>query len=124
MILYICLGKELFMLFSDDPLVHDMSGTFIRAILWMFPAFALMRGSGAFIQGIGNAKMCMILAMLDGVVLRIGLSWMFGSLFGMGFYGYVLGYGLAPYGYAIPSMLYFLFAKWHTKKKEKSDVKV
>lgn len=116
MILYIFLGKQLFMLFSDDVLVHDMSATFIKAILWMFPAFAIMRGSGAFIQGIGNAKMCMILAMLDGVVLRIGLSWLFGSLLGLGFYGYVLGYGLAPYGYAIPSMLYFLFAKWHTKK--------
>ena len=112
------LGKELFMLFSDDILVHDMSSTFISAILWMFPAFAIMRGSGAFIQGIGNARMCMILAMLDGVVLRIGLSWLFGSLLGLGFFGYVLGYGLAPYGYAIPSMLYFLFAKWHTQKTE------
>ena len=103
------------MLFSDDPLVHDMSAVFVSAILWMFPAFAIMRGSGAFIQGIGNAKLCMALAMLDGVVLRIGLSWLFGSVFGWGFYGYVLGYGLAPYGYAIPSMLYFLFAKWKNR---------
>ena len=116
MIVYIFLGKELFMLFSDDPLVHNMSATFIKAILWMFPAFAIMRGSGAFIQGIGNAKLCMVLAMLDGVVLRIGLSWLFGSLLGWGFYGYVLGYGLAPYGYAIPSLLYFLFAKWKNRK--------
>ena len=115
MIVYILFGKELFMLFSDDPLVHDMSAVFVSAILWMFPAFAIMRGSGAFIQGIGNAKLCMALAMLDGVVLRIGLSWLFGSVFGWGFYGYVLGYGLAPYGYAIPSMLYFLFAKWKNR---------
>jgi Na+-driven multidrug efflux pump len=104
------------MLFSDDVLVHDMSSTFISAILWMFPAFTIMRGSGAFIQGIGNAKLCMALAMLDGVVLRIGLSWLFGSVLGWGFYGYVLGYGLAPYGYAVPSMLYFLFAKWKNRK--------
>ena len=112
MILYIFFGKQMFMLFSDDPLVHEMSGTFIRAILWMFPAFAVMRGSGAFIQGIGHAKLCMVLAMLDGVVLRIGLSWMFGIAFGWGFYGFVLGYGLAPYGYAVPSMIYFLSGKW------------
>ena len=115
MIVYIFFGKELFMMFSDDPLVHDMSTTFVAAILWMFPAFAIMRGSGAFIQGIGNAKLCMALAMLDGVVLRIGLSWLFGSLLGWGFFGYVLGYGLAPYGYAVPSMLYFLFAKWKNR---------
>ncbi len=117
-ILYIFLGKELFMLFSDDPLVHDMSSEFIKAILWMFPAFAIMRGSGAFIQGIGNARMCMVLAMLDGVVLRIGLSWLFGSVLGLGFFGYVLGYGLAPYGYAIPSLIYFLFAKWQKSKND------
>lgn len=122
MIIYIFLGKELFMLFSDDTAVHEMSATFIAAILWMFPAFAIMRGSGAFIQGIGNVKLCMVLAMLDGVVLRIGLSWLFGGLLGWGFYGYVLGYGLAPYGYAIPSMLYFLFAKWHKRKALSGEI--
>ena len=116
MTLYIVLGKYLFMIFSTDPAVHEMSGTFIKAILWMFPAFAVMRGSGAFIQGIGNAKLCMVLAMMDGIVLRIGLSWLFGSLLGWGFYGYVLGYALAPYGYAIPSMFYFLSGMWKKRK--------
>lgn len=116
MVLYITLGKQLFMIFSDDPLVHNMSGEFIKAILWMFPAFSVMRGSGAFIQGIGNAKLSMVLALLDGVVLRIGLSWLFGIFFGWGFFGFVLGYGLAPYGYAIPSMIYFLAGKWQKRK--------
>lgn len=116
MILYLTLGKELFMLFSDDTLVHEMSGEFVRAILWMFPAFALMRGSGAFIQGIGNARLCMVLAILDGVVLRIGLSWLFGIYLGWGFFGFVLGYGLAPYGYAIPSLIYFLSGCWKKRR--------
>lgn len=115
-VLYITLGKQLFMLFSDDILVHNMSGEFIKAILWMFPAFTIMRGSGAFIQGIGNAKLSMVLALLDGVLLRIGLSWLFGIFFGWGFFGFVLGYGLAPYGYAIPSMIYFLSGKWKKRK--------
>ncbi len=115
-ILYITLGKQLFMLFSDDTLVHNMSGEFIKAILWMFPAFTIMRGSGAFIQGIGNAKLSMVLALLDGVLLRIGLSWLFGIFLGWGFFGFVLGYGLAPYGYAVPSMIYFLSGKWKKRK--------
>ena len=116
MILYVTLGKELFMLFSDDTAVHEMSSEFIRAILFMFPAFALMRGSGAFVQGIGNAKLSMVLAMLDGVVLRIGLSWLFGIALGGGFYGCVLGYGLAPYGFAVPSMIYFLAGRWERRR--------
>ena len=116
MALYIGLGKQLFMLFSDDPLVHGMSKTFIKAILWMFPAFALMRGTGAFIQGIGNAKLGMVLAILDGVALRIGLSWLFGIMLDFCFFGFVLGYALAPYGYAIPSLIYFLSGVWKRKR--------
>ncbi|MBR7165443.1 MAG: polysaccharide biosynthesis C-terminal domain-containing protein, partial [Clostridia bacterium] len=114
--LYLSFGKELFMIFSDDPLVHEMSGSFISAILWMFPAFAIMRGSGAFIQGIGHAKFSMVLAILDGVVLRIGLSWLFGIGLNFGFFGFVLGYGLAPYGFAIPSLIYFISGKWKKRK--------
>ncbi len=116
MVLYITLGRQLFMMFSDDYRVHEMSKTFISAILWMFPAFAVMRGSGAFVQGIGNARLSMVLALLDGVFLRIGLSWLFGVVFNWGFYGFVLGYALAPYGFALPSMVYFLCGKWENRK--------
>lgn len=122
MLLYLLLGKQLFMIFSDDPLVHGMSGTFIKAILWMFPALAIMRGSGAFIQGIGNARLSMVLALLDGVVLRIGLSWMFGILLETGFFGFVLGYALAPYGFALPSMMYFLSGIWKKRKVLAEDI--
>ena len=116
LVLYITLGRELFMLFTDDTEVHAMSSEFIAAILYMFPAFAIMRGSGAFVQGIGNAKLGMVLSILDGVALRIGLSWFFGIFLGFGFFGFVLGYGLAPYGYAIPSMIYFLAGKWKKRR--------
>ena len=119
---YVIFGKQLFMLFSDDPLVHEMSGTFVKAILWMFPALAVMRGSGAFIQGIGNAKLSMVLALLDGVVLRIGLSWLFGIALQWGFFGFVLGYGLAPYGCAVPGMIYFLSGNWKKRRILAEDI--
>ena len=119
---YLLFGEQMFMLFSDDPLVHDMSGTFIKAILWLFPALAIMRGSGAFIQGIGNAKLSMVLALLDGVVLRIGLSWLFGIFLKWGFYGFVLGYALAPYGYAIPGFIYFVSGIWKKRRILAEDI--
>lgn len=116
MLAYILFGKQLFMLFSADPAVHEMSGTFIAAIMWMFPAFTIMRGTHSFIQGIGNAKLGLVLSILDGVLLRIGLSWLFGIYLGFGFYGFVLGYGLAPYGCAIPGLVYFLMGRWEKKR--------
>ena len=122
LIIYLNFGKELFILFSDDPQVHEMSHIFIRAIIWMFPAMAIMRGSNAFIQGIGNARLGMVLSLLDGVVLRIGLSWLFGIALDWGFYGFVLGYGLAPYGCGVPGMIYFLSGKWKKRKILAEDI--
>jgi len=119
---YVFFGKELFMLFSDDTAVHEMSGTFISAILWMFPALAIMRGTNAFIQGIGNAKLGMVLSILDGVALRIGLSWFFGIYLNWGFYGFVLGYGMAPFGCAIPGLLYFLSGIWKKRRVLADDM--
>lgn len=115
-VVYILFGKELFMMFSEDVMVHNMAPAFVSAILWMFPALAVMRGTSAFVQGIGNAKLGMFLSILDGVVLRIGLSWFFGIFLQWGFYGYVLGYGLAAYGCAIPGMLYFLSGIWKKRR--------
>lgn len=120
--LYLCFGKELFMLFSDDVSVHTLSSTFIRAIVWMFIPFAIMRGTGAFVQGIGNVKFGMVLSILDGVALRIGLSWLFGIYLGFGFFGFVLGYALAPYGYAIPSLIYFLSGIWKKRRILADDI--
>ena len=122
MIAYVLVGKQMFMLFSDDPLVLEMSGTFIAAILWLFPALAVMRGSSAFIQGIGNAKLSMVLALMDGVILRIGLSWLLGIALDFGFFGFVLGYALAPYGCAIPGLIYFLSGKWKKRKILADDI--
>ncbi|MBR0445948.1 MAG: MATE family efflux transporter [Oscillospiraceae bacterium] len=113
---YLIFGKQLFMVFDDNPQVHALSSTFIRGIVWMFPALAVMRGTGAFIQGIGNAKLSMVLAILDGVLLRIGLSWLFGIALDYGFFGFVLGYGLAPYGFAIPGLIYFLSGIWKKRR--------
>lgn len=119
---YLCFGDTLFRMFSDDPLVHDMADTFIAAILWMFPALAFMRGTGAFIQGIGNAKLGLVLSLLDGVVLRIGFSVLFGIVFSWGFYGFVLGYGVAAYGFCIPSLVYFLSGVWKKRKTLADDI--
>lgn len=122
MVLYVTCGKQLFMLFSDDPAVHELSGTFIAAILWLFPPLVIMRGTQAFIQGIGNTKLGMVLSLLDGVILRIGLSWLLGDFMALGFYGYILGYALAPFGCAIPGLIYFLAGRWEKRRTLAEDI--
>jgi Na+-driven multidrug efflux pump len=88
----------------------------------MFPPLVIMRGTQAFIQGIGNTKLGMMLSLLDGVILRIGLSWMLGDVLALGFYGYILGYALAPFGCAIPGLVYFLAGRWEKRKALAEDI--
>lgn len=113
---YLLFGRQAFALFTTDAEVLALAPVFISAIIWTFIPMALMRGSNSFIQGIGNARLSMIFGILDSVVLRIGLSYGIGVVAGYGFYGFVLGYGLAPLGVAIPGVIYFLSGVWQKRK--------
>jgi putative MATE family efflux protein len=115
-LVYLFFSRQAFALFVNDSEVLALAPVFISAIIWTFPGLAVLRGTNAFIQGIGNARLGMVFAILDGVILRIGLSYCLGVAAGFGFYGFVLGYGLAPYGAAIPGVIYFLSGVWKNRK--------
>ena len=89
---------------------------------------ALMTSTTSFIQGIGDAKFSLIIALLDGVVARISLSWILGVLLGKSFFGgtlgmgelgpafgFFLGYNLATYVTALPSTAYFFIERWRKR---------
>lgn len=115
-VLYLLFGQQAFRLFTSDPDILQMAPVFIKSIIWTFIPLAILRGSNAFVQGIGNARFSMCLGILDGVVFRVGLSYLFGVVLGYGFAGFVFGYGLAPLGAAVPGTIYFLFGKWEERK--------
>ena len=111
-IAYFMFNKQMFGWFTEDQEVIELAPTFVKAIVVSFPAMVLMRGTNGFIQGIGNAKMSLVFALLDGFVFRIGLSYLFGIVMGMGFYGFILGFALAPYGTGVPCAIYMFSGKW------------
>ncbi len=112
---YLLFGRAMFSMFTTDKEVLDLAPVFISAIMWSFPALAVMRGAMSFLHGTGNSFILMIFSFIDAA-LRAVLSYLFGIVFNMGFYGFVLGFGLAPLGVAVPGALYFFFAKWENKK--------
>lgn len=126
-LVYFTHREELFSLFTEDAEVIELSGVYVAAIIWNYPAMVIMRGSNGFLQGIGNAKLSLIFALLDGFVFRILLSYVLGIAMGMGLYGFFLGYGLAAYGTGIPGAIYFLSGIWgrrgRTKEKAKAAVR-
>ena len=115
-IVYLIFNRQMFGLFTDDANVIELAPVFVYAIVWSFPSMALMRGSNGFVQGIGYAKLSMVLGILDGFVLRIVFSYLFGVVFETGLFGFVLGYGMASYGSTIPSTIYFLSGRWKKRK--------
>lgn len=121
-VLYFTNREELFSLFTDDARVIELSGVYVAAIIWNYPAMVIMRGSNGFLQGIGNARLSLIFALLDGFVFRIALSYILGIAMGLGLYGFFLGYGLAAYGTGIPGAIYFLSGRWK-KTLTKSESK-
>lgn len=111
-VVYIMFPEKLFSLFTDDAGVIELAPVFVKAIVWGFPGMIIMRSTNGFIQGIGNAKLSLIFALIDGFVMRITLSYVIGVTMGYGLFGYILGYGLAPFGTAVPGLIYFLSGTW------------
>ena len=112
LVVYLVDVEGLFRLFTKDKEVLALAPIFVNAIVFSFPAMIIMRGTNGFVQGIGNSMLSMIFSLLDGFILRIGLSYLLGNVFGLGLFGLFLGYGLAAYGTAIPGMIYFFSNKW------------
>ena len=106
----------MFSLFVDDPDVLDLSRTFILAAIWTFPAVTLMRGGNGLMNGIGNTRLFMLLSFMDSF-LRVAASYLFGIVLHMGFFGFVLGFAIAPFGVGIPGAYYFFSGKWKTKSR-------
>ncbi len=111
----------LFGIFTDDPEVLRLSHLFAFGIVWHFPALLIMKGTNGFINGIGHAWLGLIFAVLDGFVLRVVFTWFFGIYLNRGLYGFVLGYGLASYGMAIPMLIYFFMGTWKKRKLVMED---
>ena len=112
---YLLFGPSIFALFTDDPEVIALSPVFISAVVWSFPALALMRGSNSFLQGTGSASLLMGIAFMDAGA-RVVLSYLIGIVGGQGFFGFVLGFALAAYFIVIPGVLYFFFAPWSKRR--------
>ena len=104
--------EQLFGLFSNDPEVIALSRGYMRIYVWLFLAFCLMSPPLGHINGVGNTVLNMVIALLDGVAARIGLSLLFGWALGMGLVGFWWGNALAGFVSVILAILYFFFGKW------------
>ena len=108
----------LFGLFSQDPAVMAMAITYIPIAMIQYLGCVLRPPNFALINGSGNSKLNLAVALLDGIFTRIGLSLLLGMTLGMGIRGFWYGNALSGLVPFLIGTAYLLSGRWKTFKSK------
>lgn len=89
---------------------------FMRVSVITFVLSAVQGPYMASVTGSGHAKLNFLAGMLDGVILRLGISFSFAYWLEMGVVGFYYGNALARLGPVVIGIVYFYSGKWKTRK--------
>ena len=112
MAIFLAFPRQLYEIFTTDEDVLALCPKFMIALACSTPATTMMGPYQSFIEGIGNAKLTLIIALLDGFVSRIAISLILAYGFHMGLMGWFFGYGMAAYVNTILSVIYYYSGVW------------
>lgn len=106
--------QEIFALFTDssETDVLELADVYVPIALMMFLSSSLRATMNALINGSGNVKTNFLTAILDGIVLRIGLSLLFGVALKMEYFGFWLGDAIAGYTPFFIGLVFYLTGSW------------
>ncbi len=102
----------LFGLFSDDPAVMDMAITYIPVAMIQYLGCTTRPAGFGLINGSANPKMNLTVAIVDGIISRIGLGLLLGVVLEWGIRGFWYGNaisGLLPF---VIGICYLLSGTW------------
>lgn len=108
--------RMVFGLFTSEADVLEMSMEFIPVAVLLYVGCSLRPPMNGLINGSGNAKLNLTIALLDGIVMRIGLDLLLGIVCGWGIYGFWYGNAFSSYTPFAVGVVYFLSGKWKTRK--------
>lgn len=102
----------IFGFFTTDPEVLAIAGGYRYIAVLLFLASAMRSVMSSLINGSGNYRINFVTAILDGIVLRIGLSVLFGLVFDMKHYGFWLGDALAGFTPFWIGLVFYFTGAW------------
>jgi putative MATE family efflux protein len=114
--IFLLFPKQIFSLFDRNPEVLAWAPRYMWTLALTFMSFSVMSPFNAVINGIGFAGLSLVIALVDGVVSRIGLSLLLGITFNMGIEGFWYGSALASFMTGIIGGIYYFSGKWKTRK--------
>lgn len=108
--------EEIFSCFTNDKAVIALAYSYMPVAILAFYGFGVRCPMTALINGCGNYKMNFLVALLDALVLRIGLSLLMGLGLHMEYMGFWYGDALAGYTPLIIGLIFLASGKWKTRK--------
>ena len=99
-------------MFTSDQAVLALSALIILPIILNFFGCALRAGAFSLINGSGNSKLNLLVALIDGMIGRIGLAALMGFGMHMGAQGFWLGDALAGFMPFVIGSIFFMTGKW------------
>lgn len=109
--------KIIFGIFTDDADVSEIGIYYIPIAVLLFFASALRAVMNALINGSGNYKINFATAILDGIVMRIGLALLFGLVLDMKHYGFWLGDALAGFTPFCIGLVFYFSGHWKKQSR-------
>lgn len=108
--------KFIFGLFTSDQAVINLGVTFLHIFILHFIVSAIIGAFQAMVTGCGFVELGFIIGILDGVVCKVGLSWILLNIFDMGYEGLWWGVACSRILPAIICICYYFSGKWKTRK--------
>lgn len=111
-IIIVLFPQQIFSIFTTDPAVLDIASNYVPISVLLFFGSALRAIMNALINGSGHYKINFATAILDGVIMRIGLALLFGLILDFKHYGFWLGDALAGFTPFFIGLVFYYSGNW------------
>ena len=108
--------EKMFSLFTDDPEVIRLGAVYLRILVVLIYSSAFTGSFQTMVTGSGFVSLGFAIGVMDGLVCRVGLSWLFANVLGLGYIGLFWGASTARIIPGLFCLGYYLSGKWKTRK--------
>ena len=119
-VIVLAFPKAICEMFTSDAAVLAQSSLIIIPIVLNAYGAATRSGAFAIINGSGNSRLNLLVAILDGMIARVGLAALFGFGLGLRCQGFWYGDSLAGFMPMVIGGVFFLSGKWKKPRREKA----
>ena len=104
--------RQVFSLFTQDADVLELASLYAAAGFFVSLGHSLRAPYMQLANGIGNARLGLVMGLMDGVVMRIGLSMLLGYALGLGLTGFWWGSAIAGFTPVVIGAVYYYSGRW------------